>query len=75
MPRFYFNVRSPSGLETDNQGVEFANIDDAIVDARKAAAEMLLDQVMEETRGRHSDTAFEIVDASGQVVARVPFGA
>lgn len=72
MPRYYFHVRSTAGLEMDRQGLDFDSIDEAIADARKAGAEMLLDQAVEETRGR-SQSVFEIVDASGKVVARVPF--
>ena len=66
MPKYFFNVRSASGLETDSQGLEFPSLDDAIADARKAGAEILLDQ-------KHFQATFEIVDASGQVVAKVPF--
>ncbi|MEO8421916.1 MAG: hypothetical protein ABI457_12050 [Hyphomicrobium sp.] len=72
MPKFYFNVRSASGLETDPQGLEFPSLDEAIADARKAGAEILLDRAVEESQKR-SQATFEIVDASGQVVAKVPF--
>jgi predicted peroxiredoxin len=72
MPRYYFHVRSGTGLEMDQHGLEFDSLDEAIADARKAGAEMLLDQAVEETRSR-SQAVFEIVDASGNVVARVPF--
>ena len=76
MPRFYFHVRSSSGLEMDAQGLEFSSLDEAIADARKAGAEILVDRAVEETRlnGRSLST-FEIVDATGEVVAKVPFGA
>ena len=72
MPRYFFNVRSPSGLERDPQGLEFPTLDEAIADARKAGAEILLDRAVEESEKRSSAT-FEIVDDSGQVVAKVPF--
>ena len=72
MPRYFFHVRSQTGLEVDRTGVEFASLDDAIADARKAGAEMLLDQAVEEVRSR-PQASFEIVDASGEVVAKVPF--
>ncbi|HEY8245789.1 MAG TPA: hypothetical protein VIG38_00695 [Hyphomicrobium sp.] len=72
MPRYFFHVRSPTGLETDPQGLDFDNLDEAIADARKAGAEILLDRAVEESQ-THSKSTFEIVDASGQVVARVPF--
>lgn len=72
MPRYFFHVRSPHGLEIDPNGLEFESLDEAIADARKAGAEILLDQAVEETRA-HPHASFEIVDASGQVVAKVPF--
>jgi predicted peroxiredoxin len=72
MPRYFFNVRSPSGLEMDPQGLDFPNLAEAIADARKAGAEMLLDRAVEESEKR-SQATFEIVDDSGQVVAKVPF--
>ena len=72
MPRYFFNVRSASGLQMDPQGLDFANLDEAIADARKAGAEILLDRAVEESEKR-SQATFEIVDASGQVVAKVPF--
>jgi predicted peroxiredoxin len=56
----------------DRLGVEFETIDDAIADARKAGAEMLLDQAVEEVRAK-SQAVFEITDAAGEVIARVPF--
>ena len=72
MPKYFFNVRSASGLETDLQGLEFSSLDDAIADARKAGAEILLDRAVEES-GKRSQATFEIVDTSGQIVAKVPF--
>jgi hypothetical protein len=48
MPRFFLKLRPPSGLETDPQGFDFANLDQA-------------------------QSTFEIADASGHVVAKVPF--
>ena len=72
MPKYYFHVRSPSGLETDPHGLEFPSLDEAIADARKAGAEILLDRAVEDSQ-KHSQATFEIVDASGQVVAKVPF--
>jgi hypothetical protein len=73
MPRYYFHVRSPAGVELDPQGVDFDTVEEAIADARKAGAEILLDRAVEEKPSRaHSE--FEIVDDAGTVIARVPFG-
>jgi hypothetical protein len=60
-------------LETDSHGLDFDNLDEAIADARKAGAEILLDEAVEDARGRPNST-FEIADASGRVLAKVPFG-
>ncbi len=72
MPLFYFHVRSHAGLEKDQQGLEFGSLDEAIADARRAGAEMLLDKAVEEAPAR-VESAFEIADASGKVIAKVPF--
>ena len=72
MPRFFFHVRSTTGIEMDPQGLDFETIEEAIADARRAGAEMLLDDAVEEARTRSKST-FEISDASGKVLARVPF--
>jgi hypothetical protein len=74
MPRFYFHIRSPSGLEQDSQGLEFDTLDAAIADARKAGAEILLDEAVEEAK-RQERASFEIVDDTGRVVAKVPISA
>ena len=44
MPLYYFHVRSPSGLEMDRHGLEFDSIEQAVADARRAGAEILLDE-------------------------------
>ncbi len=72
MPRYFFHVRSAAGVEIDRQGLEFDGVEAAVADARKAGAEMLLDEAVAETPSR-SDSVFEIADASGKVVAKVPF--
>ncbi len=72
MPRFFFHVRSTAGVEMDRQGLDFETIEEAIADARRAGAEMLLDDAVEEARTRSKST-FEISDSSGKVLARVPF--
>jgi hypothetical protein len=72
MPRYYFHVRSAAGVELDPQGLEFDTVEEAIADARKAGAEILLDRAVEEKAPR-PPSEFEIVDVSGRVIARVPF--
>lgn len=41
MPRFYFHIRDGDLLEIDPDGLEFATLEYAVLDARKAAREML----------------------------------
>jgi len=72
-PRYYFHVRGDGGIETDETGIEFESLDDAINDARQAAAEMVIDAVVQ-----HSEVgaiAIDIADRSGRVVATVPLAA
>ncbi len=73
MPRYYFHVRSASGVEIDRLGLEFDTLDEAIADARQAGAELLLDEAVDEQHPPTRST-FEIADASGRVLAKVPIG-
>ena len=40
MPRYYFDVRDRQGVHSDEVGLEFANMDAAIIEARRALADM-----------------------------------
>ncbi|HWK34593.1 MAG TPA: hypothetical protein VNR51_13050 [Hyphomicrobium sp.] len=73
MPRYYFHVRSASGVEMDRLGLEFDTLDEAIADARQAGAELLLDEAVDDQH-RPTRSTFEIADASGRVLAKVPIG-
>jgi hypothetical protein len=70
MPRYFFHIRSPQGRVTDETGIEFNSLDEAIADARRARGEMIADAAMEDPS--NSSSAFEITDPSGRVLATVP---
>ena len=72
MPLYFFHVRSAAGLEADDLGVYFGGLAEAIADARKARAEMMVDEAIEMKRLDGSGI-IEIADETGQVLATVPF--
>jgi hypothetical protein len=69
--RFYVHVRSDEGFEEDHEGLEFASLDEAIAESRRAAREMVAEIVLQQRRvdGR----MFEIADSDGAVLATVHF--
>lgn len=71
MPRFYFHIRDGNVHEIDPEGVEFASLEHAISDARKAAREILAEKIIadEAIDGQR----FEIADETGEVVETVTF--
>jgi len=71
MPRFYFHIRDGNFREIDPEGVEFASLEHAVLDARKAAREILAEKLIadEPIDGQR----FEIADESGEVVETVMF--
>ena len=71
MPRFYFHIRDGNFREIDPDGVEFASLEHAVLDARKAAREILAEKLIadEPIDGQR----FEIADESGEVVETVTF--
>lgn len=71
MPKFYFNIRSGDTLEVDADGLEFASIESAVSDARKAAKEILAEKLIE---GEVMDgQRFEITAEDGTILETVPF--
>lgn len=71
MPRFYFHIRDGDLLEIDPDGLEFATLEYAVLDARKAAREMLAEKLLanEHVNGQR----FEITDETGTIVETVTF--
>lgn len=71
MPRFYFHIRDGDLLEIDPDGLEFATLEYAVLDARKAAREMLAEKLL---ANEHVDgQRFEITDETGTIVETVTF--
>ncbi len=70
MPRYFFHIQGPSGRITDDTGIEFASLEEAVADARRARGEMLADAAME--KPSPSTRSFEITDFSGRVLATIP---
>ncbi len=65
MPRYFFHVHLGETVERDTMGLEFPTLDDAIADAKRARAEIMLEDALDELW-------LEIMDQSGKVVAMVP---
>ena len=71
MPRFYFHIRDGEFFEIDPEGLEFASLEYAVLDARKAARDMLAEKLLAD---EHIDgQRFEIADETGEVVETVTF--
>ena len=73
MPLYFFHIRSGGDLIRDLEGVELENAFQAMEEAEVAAREILSMKV------RHGEVVngdqFEIVDAEGSLVFRIPFRA
>ena len=71
MPRFYFHLRSPEGLAKDEEGSDYRNLRAAARDGRYTKERYMKDA---EEEGRDdSECNFEITDANGSILMRVPF--
>lgn len=72
MPLFYFHLRTPTGLDPDEIGLEYSDLERAYLEACRTVPEMAVDLVR---RGRSPMShAFEITDAAGSLLLEVPFG-
>lgn len=71
MPKFYFHIRTPLELDVDEIGTECASVEEATLQAVRAAREIISEWIKE---GSPVDgEVFEIADEQGKVVATVPF--
>lgn len=71
MLRYFFHVRHEGKLEKDPEGVELASLEEAHIEAVKAAREMLAEKV---ARGDLvNGHQFEITSEDGLVLDIVPF--
>ncbi len=71
MPRFFFDLASPGGLERDDLGVTFAGVEAAYMEACRAALEISMDMLRaRQDPGRHR---FEVRDERAALVLEIPF--
>lgn len=71
MPRYFFHLRTPHGLERDDTGLDFAALEDAYLEACEAIPSLAADALR--NRQHPTDYAFHISDASGRTLLDVPF--
>ena len=71
MPLYYFHIRSSAGLIRDPEGIELPDLDAALAEAKRSARELLADLLKEDAV--LDGQTFEISDADGLVLARLPF--
>ena len=71
MPRFFFDLASPGGVERDDLGVIFTGVEAAYVDACRAALEISVDMLRDrQDPGAHR---FEVRDEAASLVMEIPF--
>ncbi len=71
MPIYFFHLRGPAGLERDESGIDFPNIEAAFLDAYRtipALSAELIGDGLDPFR-----YAFEIADGDGNPLLEVPF--
>jgi hypothetical protein len=71
MPRFYFHLRTPSGLNQDDAGTEFASLEAAYLDAFDAIGTMTVDLVRQ--KANPWQYGFEITNGAGTTLLDLPF--
>lgn len=71
MPKFYFHLRGPDGLDHDDEGLDLASVEAAYLEAFKAVPGMGSD--LASTAKNPIRYGFEITDARGTVLMAVPF--
>ena len=71
MPTFFFDLRSPIGLDLAELGIEFSDVDTAYLDGCRAVIEMSAEMLRE--RQDPSALVFEVRNAVGALVMELPF--
>ena len=64
MPRYFFNMHFHGDIARDPIGIEVANLDDAIAQAKEARAEIMDEEALDHLW-------LEIMDERGRVLAKV----
>lgn len=71
MARYFFNFRQGDSLSVDDEGSEFASIEDAFLSAVQAAQDMWRELLIR--REDPLECSFEVIDAHGNEVFALPF--
>ena len=71
MPRFFFHLRTPAGLERDDIGLDLDGVERAYLDAYASIPAMGVDMLLEKANPYRY--AFEIMDEGGNLLMEVPF--
>jgi len=71
MPHFYFHLRTPAGLKSDKDGMDFVDLETAYLEAYLAIPDMSADLVRQ--KRNPLPYAFEIADEAGRLLMEVPF--
>lgn len=70
LPLFYIHMHTPDGLEEDDLGIEFPDIECAYLETYRAIPEMVADLIRQGVEP--SGHAFIIANAAGAVLMEVP---
>jgi hypothetical protein len=68
MPRYFFDIFDAQGLTRDEEGIEFASMDDAVAEARRTLGGMVKDALLD---GHENEIEIRIRDGQGPVVLSV----
>jgi hypothetical protein len=71
MARYFFNFRQGSTLSQDEEGSDFASVEDAYLSAVQAARDMWRELLIK--REDPLECSFEVVDADGKEIFALPF--
>jgi hypothetical protein len=67
MPRYFIDLRNSGGMAHDEEGAEFAHLEEALTEAKDSARD-LVRQYMD-ARTPLGETCVEVRDSQGRVVA------
>ena len=67
MPRYFIDLRDKGGMTRDEEGQDFASLEDALTEAKDSARDLIRQFI--DRRTPLGETCVEIRDSHGQVVA------
>jgi hypothetical protein len=67
MPRFFIDLRDASGLVCDEEGADYAHLEEALTEAKASARDMVQQYV--EARASLNSTCVEVRDEHGRTMA------